>query len=58
MIKFSDAIKTKEIDFEDDEYFMDNNHVIVNEGGARSLMQKIFQFSDIGKNEIDPDLRI
>ena len=35
MIRFSDAIRTKEIGFEDDEYFMDNNHIIVNEGGAK-----------------------
>jgi hypothetical protein len=58
MIRFSDGIKTREIEFDDDEYFMDNNHVIVNKGGAKNLMQKIFKFSDIGKNENDPDLRI
>ena len=35
MIRFSDAIRTKEIVIDDDEYFMDNNHIIVNEGGAK-----------------------
>jgi len=37
---------------------MDNNHIIINKGGAKSLMQKIFKFSEIGKDENDPDLRI
>lgn len=55
-IRMSNKSTTREIDFEEDEWIHDNQHVI--DENSMQWPEKLFDFNEIGKGETDPELKI